>query len=148
MLYLASNIKLIRLISGLSQSDFGGKFDATKAMIVSYERGKANPDELFISRLAKFAGISEEDLKNRKLAEENVKLEKGDLKEPENSKTVTLNTSKEQQLKDILQNKAMLKTLLHELAALKAKAEGRPVTDVLMELNEKSMQNLIDLTRQ
>lgn len=41
-------------------------------MVVSYESGKAKPSKLFISRLAKRAGVSEDRLKNDQLKEEDV----------------------------------------------------------------------------
>jgi hypothetical protein len=41
MLQFPSNLRLIRLVSGKSQTDFGSSFGATKAMIVSYEKAKA-----------------------------------------------------------------------------------------------------------
>jgi len=80
MLHLQQNIRLIRLLSEKTQPEFGKKFKATKAMIISYEKGKANPDELFISRLAKYSGVSVKDLKNKALTESDIilKEEKGE----------------------------------------------------------------------
>jgi transcriptional regulator with XRE-family HTH domain len=76
MMHLYENIKLIRLISDKTQPEFGKLFGATKAMIVSYEKGKAKPDELFIKRLAKYAGVTIHQLKHELLSEENIKVEK------------------------------------------------------------------------
>jgi transcriptional regulator with XRE-family HTH domain len=70
MLHLPQNVRLARLVSGKTQSDFGAMFGASKAMIISYEKGKANPDELFISRLSRYTGISENDLKKKVLKED------------------------------------------------------------------------------
>lgn len=70
MLHLARNLKLIRKLSGLTQPSFGNKFDATKSMVISYEQARAEPDELYIERVAKFASISEDDLKNKRLTVE------------------------------------------------------------------------------
>lgn len=69
MLQLATNIRLIRQLSGQSQQAFGRKFGVTKAMIVSYEGGKAKPNNLFIQRLAKAAGLPEADLLDSELRE-------------------------------------------------------------------------------
>lgn len=79
MLHLRHNIKLIRSISGLTQYEFGKLFDATKAMIKSYESGKANPDELFITRLSRFAKASKEDLQRILLTEDDVTVERGEV---------------------------------------------------------------------
>lgn len=43
-------------------------------MVISYEKGKARPNSLFLSRLAANAGISESDLENKKLKEEDIKI--------------------------------------------------------------------------
>ncbi len=76
MSHLGKNILLIRSLTTQSQAAFGKRFDATKAMIISYEKGKAVPDELFISRLAKMAKTTAQDLKNKSLSEDDVKVEK------------------------------------------------------------------------
>jgi len=41
-------------------------------MIKSYEGGKANPDPVFISRLARDAGVNEDDLMTKILAETDI----------------------------------------------------------------------------
>lgn len=76
MLHLANNIKTIRELSGLTQPQFGAIFDASKAMIVSYENGKAAPSELFIKRLAKMVGATSDTLKNGLIEEEHIEVEK------------------------------------------------------------------------
>lgn len=74
MLQLPNNIKLIRQLLDITQADFGKKLGATKAMIISYEKGKALPNSLFITRLANAAGLSEKDLTNRSLIEDDIDL--------------------------------------------------------------------------
>lgn len=49
---------------------------ATKAMIISYEQGTARPNELFLTRLARFAGVSQNDLQNKELTEDDITVEK------------------------------------------------------------------------
>lgn len=107
MLHLSHNIKLIRLLSGLTQFEFGKKFEATKAMVVSYESGKAEPNELFISRLADYAGIDSKDLINKALKEKDIKVEKEEK---------LLNVSadyKDLYLQELVENKYLTKKL-HE----------------------------------
>lgn len=74
MLHLGNNILLIRQLSGTTQEEFGSKLGASKAMIVSYEKGKASPSELFVSRLSKMSGVSENKIKNNKLSESDIDL--------------------------------------------------------------------------
>jgi phage repressor protein C with HTH and peptisase S24 domain len=76
MLHLTSNLRLIRLLSGKTQTEFGEMFQATKAMVISYEKGKAVPDELYLTRVSKYAGVTVDQLKLKKLTEENIKVEK------------------------------------------------------------------------
>lgn len=76
MLQLSGNIRLIRQVSGLTQPEFGEILSATKAMIISYEKEKASPNELFIKRLAQLVGVSEQDLLNKVLTEKDIKVEK------------------------------------------------------------------------
>ncbi len=76
MLHISGNIKLIRELSGKTQAEFGQKFDATKAMIISYEKGKAQPSFLFIDRLAKHTGLQATQIMKQALKEEDVDKEK------------------------------------------------------------------------
>lgn len=92
MLQLAANIKLIRKLAGVNQEDFGAKFDATRAMITSYESAKAQPDDLFLTRLSKYSGVSKEDLLDKPLIEENINVEK--LENVFHGETVSRGTSK------------------------------------------------------
>lgn len=62
--------------------------------------------------------------------------------------TITVQTTPKDQLRDILQTKAMVKTLLHELAALRSKLTGESVPQVLEDLHQKNMNHLIDLANQ
>lgn len=69
MLHIAENIRLIRDLTGLSQSDFAEKIglEVNKDMIYSYESGKAKPKSVIIDKIAEIAEISKEDLQNKKL---------------------------------------------------------------------------------
>ena len=62
--------------------------------------------------------------------------------------TIAVQTSPKDQLRDILQTKAMVKTILHEVASMKSKLTGQSVTEVLEELHQKNMNNLTDLLNQ
>lgn len=67
MLQLAENIRLVRVSMKLTQEDFAEKFNSTKGKIYTYEKGKANPDRLLVKEIAEFAGVTADDLQNKKL---------------------------------------------------------------------------------
>jgi transcriptional regulator with XRE-family HTH domain len=82
---ISKNLKLIRLVLNKTQAEFGALFNATKSMIGSYEKGKAYPDDLFVIRVAEFAGITETQLREEILKERDIKLrktQKTDITEP------------------------------------------------------------------
>lgn len=72
---LANNIRLIRELSGKTQTVFGNRFHATKDMIISYEKGRAKPNNLFLTRLSEASGIPEADLLDTPLKESDIKVE-------------------------------------------------------------------------
>lgn len=78
---LAHNIKLIRNLTGTTQPEFGALFGATKAMIVSYESGKAKPDDLMLVRLAERLGLTKSEIEKKELTEKDIKAEKVELLE-------------------------------------------------------------------
>lgn len=110
MLHLYANIKLIRLVVDKTQSEFGKLFGATKAMIVSYEKGKANPDDLFIKRLAKYAGVTIPQLKNQLLSEEDMRLEKVEKedKEPTKNAPIPINENVSRLIRDLQESNIRL----------------------------------------
>lgn len=69
---LAYNIKIIRGISKLNQTNFAKMMDVSLSMQKSYEGERANPDPLYIQRLARLVHVKEEDLKNKKLQEKDI----------------------------------------------------------------------------
>ena len=72
---LNNNIKLIRELSGMTQNDFADLFgNVSKDMLYTYESGKANPNELFKSRVAMIAGIDIKSLETVELKESDIKL--------------------------------------------------------------------------
>lgn len=77
MLHLPNNIKLIRKLSKLTQTQFGDRFELSEAQVKSYENGRAKPDAfLFLPRLSKYAGVSQEDLTSKKLTEKDISIAK------------------------------------------------------------------------
>lgn len=75
------NIKLIRQLTQTTQTEFGALFGASKAMIVSYESGKANPDDLMLNRLAERLGLTKSEIERKTLSEKDLKAEKIELLE-------------------------------------------------------------------
>lgn len=98
MFHLAQNIKLIRQLSGKTQTEFGQKLEATKAMIVSYEIGKAQPSSLFLSRLSKYAGVSVKEIESKILKEDDI--DKTQLEKVFKVENVNRGTSASQILSD------------------------------------------------
>jgi transcriptional regulator with XRE-family HTH domain len=155
MMHLRENIKLIRLLSNMTQPNFGKLFGATKAMIVSYEKGKANPDSLFINRLAKFAGISESQLKNTKLTEDLIKLDKeekvlkGERKRQKEAASLLnielLAADDFKKFRGLIVAKisaieANLKVINNKCAEINKAVTGEPTTKTLTELEQTTKQ--------
>lgn len=151
MLQIAENIKLIRQLSGTTQAEFGAKFDATKAMIVSYEKGKAQPNFLFVDRLAKHAGLQTDRLMKTRLKEEDIdkkKLEKLFKEEnvysgtSEDQNDISKSSTEDPNLSlQTIHNLSQSNKILAEAAKIKAE------TDKLREEKEKVLvQSNADLT--
>ncbi len=65
---IQKNIKKLRNIKGLNQSDFAKLFDLTRANIGSYEEGRAQPKIETATRIANYFSISLDDFVNRELS--------------------------------------------------------------------------------
>lgn len=61
------NIKKLRKIKGLSQSDFAALFDLSRANIGSYEEGRAQPKIDTVTKIANYFSISLDDFVNKEL---------------------------------------------------------------------------------
>lgn len=127
MLHLPHNLRLIRLLSRKTQPDFGEMFDATKAMIISYEKGKANPDGLFLSRVSQYSGVSENDLKHKKLKEEDIKIKK--VEKVENKDLELPRTIKEHDL----------------FVTIRELSESTNRHSIIDERNSRNIERLLDL---
>lgn len=62
------NIKKLRSIKGLSQSDFADLFELSRANIGSYEEGRAQPKIDAATRIANYFSISLDDFVNKELS--------------------------------------------------------------------------------
>ncbi|MFK7786197.1 MAG: helix-turn-helix domain-containing protein [Crocinitomicaceae bacterium] len=62
------NIKKLRSLKGLSQSDFAKLFDLSRANIGSYEEGRAQPKIDAATRIANYFSISLDDFVNKELS--------------------------------------------------------------------------------
>ncbi|MDG1332916.1 MAG: helix-turn-helix domain-containing protein [Crocinitomicaceae bacterium] len=62
------NIKKLRSLKGLSQSDFAKLFDLSRANIGSYEEGRAQPKIDTVTRIANYFSISLDDFVNKELS--------------------------------------------------------------------------------
>lgn len=72
---LNSNIKLIRELSGKKQDDFAKLIKTNLSNLKTYENTDVKPKAIVLAAIAKFAGISIEDLKNKVLVPEDLTLQ-------------------------------------------------------------------------
>lgn len=150
MMHLSKNIRLIRKLSKHSQTMFGELFGVTKAMIVSYESGKAKPDELFVRKLAKLASVSENQLKNEDLSDyfsEGEKLEKLNIKKTGEELNARDKFIIDQQ-KEILELNAKVNVLLITLADIVSKVDKKAIALVDSELTESINREVKHLLRE
>lgn len=68
MSYVGKNIKKIRSVKNLNQSQFADLFDLKRASIGAYEEGRAEPKIATLMDIAKHFGISTDDLLNKELS--------------------------------------------------------------------------------
>lgn len=69
------NIKLIRELSGKTQADFAELIKTNVSNLKTYENTNVKPKAYLILNISKYAGISSEDLENKKLKPEDINLE-------------------------------------------------------------------------
>lgn len=139
-MHLSKNIKTIRKLSNKTQTEFGEAFGATKAMIVSYEGGKAQPDELFIKRLAKIAGVTEEELRNEDLSDQVLNVEMLEKLHLKGANDLNIETERNKlindQQKEILKLEAKVNIILITLADIVSKVDDKAIALVDGELTE------------
>lgn len=86
MLQIQQNIILIRGLTNLNQEDFGLLIGATKAMVTSYETGVAAPKKIIIkNRICELAGITLDQLENKKLKESDIKIKADKIEKTDSS---------------------------------------------------------------
>ncbi len=68
MSYVGKNIKKIRSVKNLNQTKFAELFDLKRASIGAYEEGRAEPKIGTITEIAKYFGITIDDLLNKELS--------------------------------------------------------------------------------
>lgn len=72
MLQIGYNIEQMRLLKGMSREDFSEIFEKYKLnpdKLYSYEKGKAKPNPILIEKFAEYAGVTVEELLNKRLSE-------------------------------------------------------------------------------
>lgn len=153
---IPTNIRLIRKLSGATQTTFGALFNASKAMIISYETGKALPDDLFVTRLADKVGLSKNILLSTELTESDIEVEKLEIlreaiiRENPGQKKKTINASWAES-KAIASNtldleKKYLDALLAEKERVIAEKEARRLdAEARLEKAEKDKERLMNL---
>jgi transcriptional regulator with XRE-family HTH domain len=69
------NIKLIRELSGKTQVEFAELIKTNVSNLKTYENTNVKPKAYIVLNVSKFAGLSSDDLENKKLAPEDINLE-------------------------------------------------------------------------
>lgn len=81
---LNKNIKKLRSLKGLSQADFAGLFNLSRANIGSYEEGRAQPKMEVVVKMAAYFELSLDDFVNKELSVNDLskfgELKENDLK--------------------------------------------------------------------
>ena len=141
---ISKNLTLIRYLSGMTQPKFAKLImgqKGTKGKISSYETDAATPSLFVINSLAKFAGVSSDDLINRELREDEIQI----------NKEVILNVKKD--LPEIVSENeetiagiiAGFRVLKDRLIKLEAKVTKRDYKSLLLEV-DKDVPNFSDIT--
>jgi transcriptional regulator with XRE-family HTH domain len=71
---LNDNIKLVRELSGFRQIDFAKKFGINLSNLKTYENTDVKPKANVLADLADYAGITVDDLENKKLTHKDLKI--------------------------------------------------------------------------
>jgi transcriptional regulator with XRE-family HTH domain len=149
MTHISSNLRLIRLVVNLTQSEFGKLFNATKPMVSSYEGGRALPDQLYIQRVARYAGVTEEQLMNAELHEEDLifyKQENGqDVQNGENAAESFPYTPP---TKAMVELNSMVQLLMAKVAFYEAERLGIPLEKAIDELEKTARLNAYQLLKE
>lgn len=135
MQFLPDNIKIIRLTSEKTQEQFAKLLGVSIHQQKSYERRKAKPDILYMQRLSEYSGLSSEDLMNKKITNKSIvelaKKAKNILSEP-------LAAYGDIDARLTKADRALIKTILHEVAKLKAFVHKRDYNECLEEIKQNT----------
>lgn len=82
-MYLAQNIKWVRLLKGMKQADFAKLIGTNPDKLYTYESGMTKPNEVLINKVAKIAGITPDDLINKDLRIFDINVKNPDTKKVE-----------------------------------------------------------------
>jgi transcriptional regulator with XRE-family HTH domain len=149
--YFATNLKLIRSLTGDKQEKFAKRFGkkVSRAMQQSYESGKAEPDVLYLKKLSDLTGFSIKDLTDKELSKDNLRTIEHIIDFVENVENIipkiSIPIDQEEVGEDVLYNKAGIITLMNQVAKLMAKAYVRPVDECKEELEQNMTLLLKDL---
>jgi transcriptional regulator with XRE-family HTH domain len=129
MLHLKDNVKTIRELSGLSQSEFGKILNATKDVIFNLENDRAVKDGVIIAKIAGLAGVDQNNLKEKKLSlkdlsEDDIKMKVLLLKDGKKDKPLSIDY-KDKYIQQLEDNNKFLKTQLDTHQSITEEKEQR-----------------------
>ena len=140
---LIENIKIIKKALNLSQAKMAAKLNEgaeradffSKDQVYTYESGKAQPSNLFKTKLAAIAGVTIKDLTNRKLTEKDIKPPKSvEITGDANSISIEL----------LLKTQAIVRVNASYIAEIYALLAKVPATQVLTEMGREASQQALN----
>lgn len=147
MLHTADNVRYVRELTGMSQSEFGELFDYTKDKIQSYELNRAKAPADLIDKLAELIDVTPEYFKERNLEKEKVKPDRLILDRRIDSLRAAVqnrNVLNDYQEKYHTQQKELMDLMRHQIAILQDKSR---MTEKTLELSLGELRHNILLAR-
>lgn len=121
---LAQNIKLIRQAKNLSQQEFADIIGSSKDQVFSFENDRSTPNEVYVEKIVKYAGVCAEDLRDKKLT-------LADLKISGTKIPATIGMRPGDDYQKIIRIEATVEVLLDMVAEVLARQMNVPVGPVL-----------------
>ena len=140
-LRIGANIRWIRLLAGDNLAVFAQKIGINGKVpadsLSGYEKGRSQPNKLVLSRIAKIANITLQQLETTDLSKMDINVVNPDTKEMEFKLTTGKETEQVKDLEKKLEETKKQKSEL-EMEALKLRAENNLLKELVSKQLEKS----------
>jgi transcriptional regulator with XRE-family HTH domain len=101
LMQLNSNIKLIRELSGMRQEDFAELIKTNLSNLKTYENTNVKPKANILSAIGKIAGVTIEDLKDKKLSPQDINIQVEKVENPTQKPSTPAQDISLQAIKDL-----------------------------------------------